>query len=302
MSLELCVLGSGSGGNSTVVRSPWGNFLIDAGFGPRATAQRMHDRGGIGLDVPQISAILLTHLDHDHFNVNWLQTIVKQGIRVFCAKKRVADLLRRPEVRDLDAKLAAKKFAGPLPKFADLVTGFEETFEPVKNVKASTLSLAHDEEGSHGFLLECDGYRVGFATDLGHVPDALIERFCGVDVLALESNYDPEMERNSDRPWYLKQRVMGGKGHLSNFQALDAIRSILDRTAQTCGPDRLPRHIVLLHRSRQCNCPDLVRKLFTKDARISPVLTLTDQFERTGWLSARRPRAQVVEQLSLAFA
>jgi phosphoribosyl 1,2-cyclic phosphodiesterase len=302
MSLELCVLGSGSSGNSTVVRSPWGNFLIDAGFGPRTTAQRMHDRGGIGLDVPHLSAILLTHLDHDHFNPNWLQTIVKQGIRVFCARERLPDLLNAPEFRDLDAKLAARRFAAPLPRFADLVTGFDQEFEPVKNVRVSTLSLAHDAEGSHGFLIECDGYRVGFATDLGHVPDVLIERFCGVDVLALESNYDPDMEKNSDRPWFLKQRVMGGKGHLSNFQALEAVRSILDRTAKTCGPDRLPRHIVLLHRSRQCNCPNLVRKLFAKDARISPILTLTDQYERTGWLSARRPRAQVVEQLSLAFA
>jgi hypothetical protein len=89
---------------------------------------------------------------------------------------------------------------------------------------------------------------------------------------------------------------------LSNHQALVAIQSILDRTQQTCGPNRLPRHIVLLHRSRQCNCPDLVRKLFARDPRIAPVLTLTHQQERTAWLSAGRPRAQVVEQLALAFA
>jgi phosphoribosyl 1,2-cyclic phosphodiesterase len=301
MSLELCVLGSGSSGNSTVVRSAWGTFLLDAGFGPRTTAQRLH---GIGLSLHDLSAIVLTHLDHDHFNPNWLQTILKQRIRVFCAKERVNDLLHSPEVRDIEQKLAAKhpNAAGSV-RFADLLTGFDgDPFEPVRHVRMSALPLAHDEEGSHGFLIECDHYRVGFATDLGHVPDALIERFCGVDVLALESNYDPEMERTSDRPWFLKQRVMGGKGHLSNDQALAAIRSILDRTADTCGPDRLPRHIVLLHRSRQCNCPDLVRRLFSRDPRIAPILTLTNQFERTPWLSAGRPRAQVVRQLALAFA
>lgn len=307
MSLELCILGSGSAGNSTVVRSPWGNFLIDAGFGPRTTAQRMGGAcgaragKGIGLRLEDLSAILLTHLDHDHFNWNWLQTIIKLRIRVFCARARVKDLLDAPEVRDLTFKLAAKHRAG-LPSFAELVTGFDDHFEPVRNVHVSTLPLAHDAQGSHGFLIECDNYRVGFATDLGHVPDALIERFCGVDVLALESNYDPVMERTSDRPWYLKQRVMGGKGHLSNEQALHAIRAILDRTAETCGPDRLPRHIVLLHRSQQCNCPTLMRELFARDARISPILTLSDQFERTSWLSAGRPRAQFVQQLSLAFA
>ncbi len=88
MSLEMCVLGSGSGGNSTVVRSAWGSFLIDAGFGPRVTAERMCGerdgrRGGIGVDVSDVSAIVLTHLDHDHFNTNWLQTILKRGIRVY---------------------------------------------------------------------------------------------------------------------------------------------------------------------------------------------------------------------------
>ena len=297
MSLELCILGSGSAGNSTVVRSPWGNFLIDAGFGPRTTAQRMH---GIGLRVEDLSAILLTHLDHDHFNFNWLQTIVKHKIRLYCAQSRIKELLKAPEVGDLDLKLMTKRFNG-CPRFADLVTGFHDEFEPVKNVNVSTVHLAHDSEGSHGFLIQCDDYRIGFATDLGHVPDTLIERFCGVDVLALESNYDPEMERTSERPWFLKHRVMGGKGHLSNDQALQAIRAILDRTASTCGPDRLPRHIVLLHRSRECNCPNLMRKLFTKDNRISPVLTLTDQFQRTPWLSAARPRAQAARQLAFAF-
>jgi phosphoribosyl 1,2-cyclic phosphodiesterase len=297
MSLELCVLGSGSGGNSTVVRAPWGTFLIDAGFGPRTTAQRMH---GIGVDVSGVSAIVLTHLDHDHFNKNWLQTILKQGIRVHCAAERVRDIVECAEAVDAEAKLLARHL--PIRPLRELVHGFRTAFEPVRGVKMQPLKLAHDQTGSHGFVLECDGYKAGFATDLGHVPDHLIEQFCGADFLALESNYDPEMEKNSDRPWFLKQRVMGGSGHLSNGQALAAIQSILDRTQQMCGPDRLPRHIVLLHRSRECNCPKLVKKLFATDPRIAQVLTLTHQEERTGWLRAGRARAQVVEQLQLAFA
>ena len=90
MSLEFCVLGSGSSGNSTVVRAPWGAFLLDAGFGPRTTDQRMH---GIGLSVKDISAIVLTHLDHDHFNPNWLLTLVKQRIRLHMARRRMKDFL-----------------------------------------------------------------------------------------------------------------------------------------------------------------------------------------------------------------
>jgi phosphoribosyl 1,2-cyclic phosphodiesterase len=298
MSLELCVLGSGSSGNSTVVRGPWGAFLIDAGFGPRTTAQRL---SGTGVELAHLQAMVLTHLDHDHFNANWYQTVLKNGIRVYCAQQHVRGLVNSREAQYAQEQLRAKRV--PHTPIQELVFGFSEDapFEPVQGIHMEALGLAHDQEGSHGFLLECDGYRVGFATDLGHVPDELIARFCGVDVLALEANYDHEMEQHSSRPWFLKNRIMGGSGHLSNDQSLAAVQAILDTTLATCGPDRLPRHIVLLHRSRECNCPQLLRKLFSKDTRIAQVLTLADQHERTGWLSVRRPRALVVQQLALAW-
>ena len=117
--------------------------------------------------------------------------------------------------------------------------------------------------------------------------------------MALESNYDPVMERESDRPWYLKNRIMGGHGHLSNEQALEAVQAILDLTEERHGAGRLPRHIVLLHRSRECNCPKLLRKLFASDERIAQVLTLTEQLVRTGWLSARAERVRVQRQMAM---
>jgi phosphoribosyl 1,2-cyclic phosphodiesterase len=297
MSLEMCVLGSGSSGNSTVVRGPWGAFLIDAGFGPRTTAQRL---SGTGVELAHIQAIVLTHLDTDHFNVNWYQTLLKQGIRIYCASHHVHAITRSREGLYAQEQLRTKHVAHrPLD---ELVFGFDaEPFQPIQGITAEAFGLAHDADGSHGFLLSCDGYRIGFATDLGHVPDGLIARFCGVDVLAIEANYDIDMEKNSPRPWFLKQRIMGGSGHLSNDQALAAVTAILDRTLESCGPDRLPRHILLLHRSRECNCPDLLKRLFTRDPRISQVLTLAHQHERTGWLSVRRPRVQAVEQLALAW-
>jgi hypothetical protein len=92
---------------------------------------------------------------------------------------------------------------------------------------------------------------------------------------------------------------MGGAGHLSNEQAFDAVRGILDRAEKRRR--RLPRHIVLLHRSRDCNCPRLVRKFFSRDARIAPRLTLAEQFERSEWLRIRPSQPLVGEQLALAW-
>src|SRR4051812_29319032 len=101
MSIEMCVLASGSSGNCTAVRAPAGVILIDAGLGPRTTAQRLR---GTGVSVADVSAICLTHLDHDHFNRNWLGTILTRGVRVFCHLNRVDDLLRTALGSQLDSE------------------------------------------------------------------------------------------------------------------------------------------------------------------------------------------------------
>jgi phosphoribosyl 1,2-cyclic phosphodiesterase len=249
-------------------------MLIDAGIGPRTTAQRMHGTGVVPADI---AAICLTHLDRDHFSLAWVNQLVRRKIPVFCHRSRVADL---------------RHIVGA-PAFGDLLRPFGEApFHPLPGVEFHGLDLAHDADGSHGFVIQGYGCRAGFATDLGYVPRHLIERFAGVHLLALESNYDPQMQQSSSRPGFLKARIMGGRGHLSNQQAFAAVRAILDQSRQ------LPQHIVLLHRSRECNCPNLVRGLFERDARIARRLTLAEQDIRTHWLGTTR--SDMGEQLSLA--
>jgi phosphoribosyl 1,2-cyclic phosphodiesterase len=281
MSIELCVLASGSSGNCSVIRAAGGVMLIDCGIGPRIVAQRLI---GTGVQLADVKAICLTHLDSDHFSAAWVRTIVRQAIAVYCHASCVDQLVAT--VVD--------------ERFAQLVRPFDcEIFEPIPHLCARPVALAHDEEGSYGFLLEACGSRMGYATDLGHVPDPLFEQFVNLDVLAIESNYDRTMQEQSPRPFFLKRRIMGGKGHLSNQQALNAVRRILDR-CQKQALD-LPAHIVLLHRSRQCNCPDLLRKLFSADARIAPRLVLAEQYTRTEWLAAAGRPVGAGEQLLLSW-
>src|SRR5687767_10463986 len=81
MSIEFCILASGSSGNCTIVRTPAGVLLIDAGIGPRIAAGRMD---GTGVALRDVRAICLTHLDSDHFRPSWLGTLLNRDIRVFC--------------------------------------------------------------------------------------------------------------------------------------------------------------------------------------------------------------------------
>ena len=275
MSLELCILASGSAGNAAVVRSPAGILLIDAGIGPRTLANRLD---GTGVHLTNIGALCLTHLDADHFTPRWSQTLRRLNIPIYCHTDKVGAL------------------ALCSPELVPLIRPFEvEMFSPIDGLRCDPISFAHDHLGSHGFVVNGFDYRIGYATDLGHIPSYFFERFCDLDCIALEANYDPKMQADSSRPTFLKRRITGGLGHLSNFQALAAIRKLLDRARQ------LPDHIVLLHRSQECNCPELVREMFSVDRRIAPRLTLAQQDERSPWLGRMARPPYVGEQLTLAF-
>jgi phosphoribosyl 1,2-cyclic phosphodiesterase len=280
MSPSLSILASGSSGNCSVLRSPGGVMLIDCGIGPRAASSRMK---GLGIGVADVRAICLTHLDSDHFNLNWAGEIIKRQIQVFCHETCIDELSRR--IDD--------------PDFARLIFPFDgENFSPIPGICSQAIPLPHDQCGSHGFVFKGFGSRIGYATDLGRVEMDLIDRFSDLDVLAIESNYDPDLQRNSPRPWFLKNRIMGGHGHLSNQQAYNAVKQILDRQSVS---GHLPGHIVLLHRSMQCNCPMLVRRLFNRDIRIAPRLVLSEQDRRTEWLCARPVQSWTGKQMDLQW-
>lgn len=268
---QLCVLGSGSGGNCTVVRHGQTGLLIDIGLGPRIVGQRL-ENANLRLDA--IDAICLTHLDQDHFRSSWIPALLRLRINLFIHRGHEEHLLRRP--------------GGIRLKQAGLVHLFEDDrFCPLPNFVVRPMRMAHDRSGTCAFDVAIDQVRIGYATDLGHVPPRLVDHFTGVDLLAMESNYDPDLQRASGRPRFLQRRIMGQAGHLSNRQAFEAISQIVDRSSNGG-----PRYIVLLHRSGQCNQPELVHKMFAQDPRIANRLILAEQSRCTDWLTvSKEPRS-----------
>ena len=267
MSLSFCVLGSGSAGNCTLVRlgddGDARHVLIDAGLSPRQTTLRL---GPLGVGLDDISDILLTHIDHDHLHPGWRDPSSK---RIACTWRAA----RRPLRHDRAAGLPARD-----------TEPFDDAFEVQPGTWVEVTMLPHDELGSSGFVIDHGGARLGFATDLGRVPGTLLKRFDDLAALALESNYDRQLEHASSRPDFLKQRIMGGLGHLSNEQALEAVLHI----ARRCDL----RHIALLHLSRQCNDPAIVRGLFARRApHLLGRLTITNQHEPTPLLGVSGVKA-----------
>lgn len=259
MSMRLCVLGSGSSGNCTVLMLGEHDhrrcLLIDLGLSPRATGQRLKS---LGLSITDICAVLLTHFDTDHFYPGWLKWIAKFNLTVHVHRRHRSAAVR--------ARLSLKQMCL-----------YEQAVDCEACDEIDTCILAHDQLGSVGFVFQHNELRLGFATDLGRPTDDLFDLFTDLHALAIESNYDREMQLSSGRPAFLKRRIMGGAGHLSNEQSLEAVRRIAEQSRLS--------HIALLHLSRQCNDPELIQDLYRRQAAdLWPRVTVTSQFTPTAVL------------------
>ncbi|MEM9020264.1 MAG: MBL fold metallo-hydrolase [Planctomycetota bacterium] len=283
--LSLSVLGSGSGGNCTVVRlvDPEGQphaLLVDAGFGPRRTASKLAEAG---LSMTDVRAICVTHFDRDHFKPSLIRTMAEHRIPVFCHHWHLPELAAIRSSKTLFELGLVEPFDGT-------------TLSPMPGLTATTTRLQHDRQGTIGYRLYSRYGDIGYATDLGHAPTRLIQLFAGVDVLCIESNYDHRMTVNSSRPAWVNRRNLSDSGHLSNDQAYEAVLRVRD-----LSPHGNPRYVVLLHRSQQCNHPTKVRRRFEGDPALAKRVILTDQRRRTRWVNIKPLKQVQRKQLRLAL-
>jgi phosphoribosyl 1,2-cyclic phosphodiesterase len=223
--VELIVLGSGSSGNTAVLRSGETAILIDAGLSAKKTLARL---ASAGLAPAQISAVLLTHEHGDH--AGGLPVLLRSLHCPVYATRLTAD-----EVRSQDPRNATAEWR----LFATGSTFQLEAFE------VTAFSVPHDASDPVGFTIRRDSLSVGILTDLGHVNHSVVHHVTGVDCLFVEANHDEQMlHADTKRPFSIKQRIMSPHGHLSN-------RAAADLAARVRTP-RL-RHVVLGHLSRDCN-------------------------------------------------
>jgi phosphoribosyl 1,2-cyclic phosphodiesterase len=242
--MRFTVLGSGSAGNSSLLRAGDFGLLLDVGLGPRQLAGRM---SAAGASWRQVHAALLTHTHSDHWNERTLTYLLRLRIPLYCHLEHHTALL-------------AYSSAFATLRAENLVRLYEPDRELalVQGLRCRPLRLRHDGGLTCGFRFEAQHDFFGRACALGYVADLgcwgpdLVEALGDLDLLALEFNHDVAMERSSGRSPRLIARVLGDDGHLSNAQAAALLRAVLEVTV----PGRL-RQVIQLHLSRECNRPDL---------------------------------------------
>ncbi|UCE14656.1 MAG: MBL fold metallo-hydrolase [Candidatus Heimdallarchaeota archaeon] len=220
--LKVCVLASTSKGNSTYVRVGKESFLIDAGLSARKISKALRE---IGENVNDLRGIILTHEHHDH--ITGIRTLSREYHKkcwlTFDTYQKI-----RSKVGNIDAEFIAVG---------------EEFHIGEEGVEIMPYEISHDASDPVAFLVKSPNGvpLVGYLNDCGRINPFLLDGFRKVKILQVESNYSFDLLLKSSYPFFLKERLLGKKGHFSNWEAAEFIASTEPQVA------------ILSHISENCN-------------------------------------------------
>lgn len=248
--MRVCLLASGSKGNSIFVEAGAGKVLIDAGLSARELLLRL---AAIGVEGGELDAILISHEHSDHV----------RGAGALARKFKLPLLVSDPTCRAGSTSIGKTEII-------EFESGTPFSF---KEMLIDPFPTTHDAHDPVGFMIECDEGRIGIATDLGIATRLVQEKLKGCVALVLESNHDEEMLSNGPYPWPLKQRIRSRHGHLSNLESAALLDEIIHPGLEA---------VFLAHLSEVNNDPgialDTARRLVASRNICSPRLIVGDQY------------------------
>lgn len=222
--IHLHILASGSKGNAAVVEGPGGSVLIDCGVSRKCLRERA---GQLGVDLGRIRAALFTHEHSDHVS----------GASVFC---RHFD----GELFATAGTVAARSY---LSELAFSLLSHDDELE-LCGMRVRVFPTSHDVADPIGFRFETADDALGYCTDSGVLLPGALKALRGTRILAIESNHDERMLATGPYPYYLKKRVGGSQGHLSNAQCAAALPELVTEDTEV---------VVAMHLSEKNNRPSV---------------------------------------------
>ncbi len=225
--MQVISLQSGSNGNCIYVEAGSVRLLFDAGVSGSRVRERL---ASYGREPTGVDAVLISHDHVDHArSMGVLHR--KFGLPVYVTAKTY--------------QAASRHRLGEIGDVRHFRSG--ETLR-IGNVQVETLPTPHDGVDGAAFVVDDGSHRLGILTDLGHVFAGLDAVLGSLDAAILESNYDPDMLAHGAYPEWLKERVAGSGGHLSNVEAAELVLA---------SAHARMRWLCLAHLSQDNNTPEL---------------------------------------------
>lgn len=228
--MRLCSISSGSDGNCIFVGGKDANILVDAGISGKKIEEGLRS---IDVDPSGLDGIFVTHEHTDHV----------AGIGVMARRYHIPIYAT---VETMYAMLHTKNVGRISEELLHFIEPDKNVY--IKDLMISPFSISHDASNPVAYTFECDGHKMGIATDLGTYDQEIVEKLKGAEVLLLEANHDVNMLQVGPYPYMLKQRILGNKGHLSNMLSANLLCELLHKNL---------KHVILGHLSKENNFPDL---------------------------------------------
>jgi phosphoribosyl 1,2-cyclic phosphodiesterase len=253
--MKIAVIASGSSGNSIWISTGSTAVLIDAGISCRRITAAVEE---MGLDPSALSAVLVTHEHSDHVS----------GLGPVTRRFDVPAYATEGTHAAIDHRLGRC----PGRELVEAGTDFE-----IGDLRISPFVVSHDCVDPVGYAVTDGATRAVVATDLGVVGSPVRHRMGEADCVVLEFNHDERMLIDGQYPWFLKQRIMSSRGHLSNEAAARELVTLSDRPVST---------LILAHLSRENNTPELAlstaREALERAGRSDVRVFLSDQEQTVG--------------------
>ena len=228
--LTFVSLSSGSCGNCGILTYRDKSILIDAGLGIRKFQQIVREQG---IDISHVQGIFITHDHADHTRAA-VRLAHKYQWPIYAAPAVSRALLyHRYASAELSAYLKSTEIGNRVQIGEMSIRSFE---------------VPHDSTQNVGYAVDTPVGRFTLVTDIGKVTETIIEEIKGANYLVFESNYDREMLLSGSYPYYLKERIVSGEGHISNHEASHILVQYLHKEV---------RFLALCHLSGENNSPEL---------------------------------------------
>lgn len=247
--MRVKVLSSGSSGNTTYIEYENTKILIDIGNSCKYVADKLKE---MRIDPNKIDAILITHTHVDHI----------KGLKVFAKKYNPVIYATKGILNELD--------------YIDNYYLIDKNELTIGDIHVDVVKTSHDAPDSVGYIINGSDKSLAYITDTGYINEKYFPKLKNKDLYIMESNHDIEMLNNGPYPFKLRQRILGDKGHLSNYDSARYLSTFMGNKT---------KHIILAHLSEKNNTEKLAYEALVKrlkdEGNLGPEIIIAKQNEET---------------------